>query len=53
MEILGSPNQRDSATEQKTERIGLPGGSVVKNPPTMQVTGSISGPGGSHMERDN
>ena len=36
--MLGSSNKRDLATEQQTEGIGLPGGSVVKNPPIMQET---------------
>ena len=38
----------------KNTDVGFPGGAVVKNPPAKSGdTGSISGPGRSHMPRSN
>ena len=37
-----------------TQGLGFPGGAVVKNPPAdAGDTGSIPGPGRSHMPRGN
>ena len=40
--------------KKKTHSEGFPGGTVVKNPPANAGdTGSIPGPGRSHMPRSN
>ena len=42
------------STVYQTERVGFPGGSVVKNPPVNAGnTGSTPDPGRSHMSQSN
>ena len=41
---------KDIGRGRKSDQEGFPGGSVVKNPPASAGdTGSIPGPGGSHV----
>ena len=56
--LLHRPNSRSEMAEEsvnfKRNQQGFPGGSVVKNPPANAGdTGSIPGPGRSHMLQDN
>ena len=40
--------------DQQNPHVDFPGGAVVKNPPANAAdTGSIPGPGRSHMPRSN
>ena len=56
--LLHRPNSRSEMAEEsenfKRNQQGFPGGSMVKNPPAKAGdTGSIPGPGRSHMLQDN
>ena len=56
--MLGSkkacPLTTKKTCQEHLEALGFPGGAVVKNPPASAGdTGSIPGPGRSHMPRSN